>query len=110
MKKILFIALAVFSLGIYAQNGNPNKVEELSNLKSKEILRMIGTDDEVKFLKIREVIYSVNKEVANNPGLSQARKQVLHDNLEYKLREALSPKEADVIFSNKEFVKSLITE
>lgn len=108
MKKIFFIAFALFSLGVYAQNVNPNQLSQMSELKTKEIMIMIGDRDDVKSQKVKELIYNANREVANNPGLSEARREVLFTNLEGGIRKVLSSKEADLLFSNKEFVSSLI--
>ena len=106
MKKIIFIALALFGITVSAQDGVDVKelyraAEQNTNQQAKEIAEILSLNDKY-FHLIKEVLQEKNDMLVQNPTLSNERKTHLVEYTISKIKEVLTEAEFEKLVYHKE--------
>lgn len=115
MKKLIFIALALFGLTVSAQDGADIKemyraAEQNTNQQAKEIAEILSLNDK-HFHLIKDVLQEKNDMLVQNPTLSDERKTYLVNYTISKIKEVLTEAEFEKLVYHEElYAKILSTE
>lgn len=115
MKKILFIALALFGLTVSAQDGADLKdmyraAEKNTIEQAKQIAEVLNLNDKAFYL-IKDALEEKNNMLAQNPTLSKERKAHLVEYTTNKIKEVLTDAEFEKLVYHKDlFAKIQSTE
>ena len=106
MKKILFIALALFGLTVSAQDGADLKdmyraAEKNTNEQAKEVAEILSLNDKA-FHIIKDAIEEKNDMLVQNPKLSDERKHHLVEYMNSKIKGILTEAEFEKLMSHKD--------